>query len=88
MKKKKYVLMALISGTALTATGCADDNMAKGLVTIAGLGAGAMIGRNLSDPGMKTQGMFLGGMVGLAAGYGVGSAITGGGGLFGSSDKK
>ena len=65
---KKPVLIAIACGSLLLGTGCADDQLAKGilpkaLLVGAGVVAGALVGGAVS-PDDKTTGMFAGAAIG------------------------
>lgn len=71
--KKHPWKFALLAGLALSQSGCADDNLSKGLVTVAGAGAGAFIGSKLAGP----QNQMMGAVLGAAAGGGLGYMLGG-----------
>ena len=86
---RKAVFFCLIGSTLLLTSSCADDNLAKGLlskdmakllVVGASAGAGALIGSKLADSSNKNVGILTGGLLGGGLGYLlVNGGILGGG---------
>lgn len=73
--KTKILALALTGGTMLMATSCADDNLAKGLITGAGAAGGAWLGNRASDPEHKMAGTLIGAGAGGVLGYLLGGTI-------------
>jgi hypothetical protein len=71
---KKPLLAAIAAGTMLMGTGCADDQMAKGLLVLGGAGAGAFIGTKVA-PEHKMMGAVLGAGAGGVLGFALGGLV-------------
>ena len=78
-KPRKLALVALMGSSMLLTTSCADDNLAKGMLTIGGTLGGAYLGRHIAGPGNRTAGMLMGGVAGGLLGFLLGGSMGGGG---------
>ena len=72
---KRALLILVLTASPLLATGCADDNLAKGLVAGAGAAGGAFLGATIASPGNKMLGGVIGAGAGGVLGYMLGGAL-------------
>jgi hypothetical protein len=75
---KRTLALSIAAGITLFSTGCADDNLAKGLVTIGGGVGGALLGTQIakSNGASGLTGAILGGGAGAGLGLLLGGMMT------------
>jgi hypothetical protein len=74
MLRRKLLILAL-GGSTLLATGCADDNLAKGVMVVGGAVGGAYLGSEIAGRKDRKMGTLIGAGVGAGLGLALGGLI-------------